>query len=311
LELFPRLLSRSKNAAFLAAVALRFDRREWVKFAQAIRVGVTKISDKLNKLMNKQNKLIQQQQQQQQSNTSHLGAVEGTTTAATTASEPMGENEVKSSNKRKKQSKDDSNFNSSLSSSTTTTTEEVKRVKVSAEQEDGVDDDIDLRDFLNEVDCFCDSLSHFEVRVRTTQGDVSSNKTTNKSSDNNETSGSSSGGGGGKKDSSSSSSSEGASGAPPMLFAFQEGMLVRAVREGHWLLLDEINLASAETLQVFFCNKIYLCVFIFIFNIYWMLTVLMQSRSAQSQFTLCLSMSLLCYHKLSVCLDYWRATEVV
>ncbi|CAM9744782.1 unnamed protein product, partial [Phaeothamnion confervicola] len=32
-------------------------------------------------------------------------------------------------------------------------------------------------------------------------------------------------------------------------FAFVEGVLVKALREGHWLLLDEINLASAETLQ--------------------------------------------------------------
>ena len=32
-------------------------------------------------------------------------------------------------------------------------------------------------------------------------------------------------------------------------FAFVEGSLVRAIREGHWLLLDEMNLASAETLE--------------------------------------------------------------
>ena len=32
-------------------------------------------------------------------------------------------------------------------------------------------------------------------------------------------------------------------------FSFVEGTLVRALREGHWLLLDEINLASAETLE--------------------------------------------------------------
>ncbi|GAA93514.1 hypothetical protein E5Q_00155 [Mixia osmundae IAM 14324] len=32
-------------------------------------------------------------------------------------------------------------------------------------------------------------------------------------------------------------------------FRFVEGPLVRAIREGHWILLDEINLASAETLQ--------------------------------------------------------------
>lgn len=32
-------------------------------------------------------------------------------------------------------------------------------------------------------------------------------------------------------------------------FSFVEGVLVKAVREGHWVLLDEINLASAETLQ--------------------------------------------------------------
>ncbi|KAF8309082.1 P-loop containing nucleoside triphosphate hydrolase protein [Clavulina sp. PMI_390] len=32
-------------------------------------------------------------------------------------------------------------------------------------------------------------------------------------------------------------------------FAFVEGPLVRAIREGHWVLLDEINLASSETLE--------------------------------------------------------------
>jgi midasin len=32
-------------------------------------------------------------------------------------------------------------------------------------------------------------------------------------------------------------------------FSFVEGTLVRALREGHWLLLDEMNLASAETLE--------------------------------------------------------------
>lgn len=32
-------------------------------------------------------------------------------------------------------------------------------------------------------------------------------------------------------------------------FAFVEGQLVRAVREGWWLLLDEINLAPPEVLE--------------------------------------------------------------
>lgn len=32
-------------------------------------------------------------------------------------------------------------------------------------------------------------------------------------------------------------------------FWFSDGTLVKAMREGHWLLLDEINLASAETLE--------------------------------------------------------------
>lgn len=31
-----------------------------------------------------------------------------------------------------------------------------------------------------------------------------------------------------------------------LAFAFREGALVTAVREGHWLLLDEINLAPPE-----------------------------------------------------------------
>jgi midasin len=32
-------------------------------------------------------------------------------------------------------------------------------------------------------------------------------------------------------------------------FWFAEGSLVKALKEGHWLLLDEINLASSETLE--------------------------------------------------------------
>mmetsp|Transcript_3338 Transcript_3338/g.6310 ORF Transcript_3338/g.6310 Transcript_3338/m.6310 type:complete len:5449 (+) Transcript_3338:384-16730(+) len=32
-------------------------------------------------------------------------------------------------------------------------------------------------------------------------------------------------------------------------FSFEEGALVKAIREGHWVLLDEINLASSETLE--------------------------------------------------------------
>ena len=34
-----------------------------------------------------------------------------------------------------------------------------------------------------------------------------------------------------------------------LAFAFIEGTLVKALREGHWVLLDEINLAAAETLE--------------------------------------------------------------
>ena len=34
-----------------------------------------------------------------------------------------------------------------------------------------------------------------------------------------------------------------------LLFSFVEGSLVRAIKDGHWVLLDEINLASAETLE--------------------------------------------------------------
>ncbi|RKO94177.1 P-loop containing nucleoside triphosphate hydrolase protein [Blyttiomyces helicus] len=33
------------------------------------------------------------------------------------------------------------------------------------------------------------------------------------------------------------------------LFSFVEGSLVKAIRQGHWVLLDEINLASSETLE--------------------------------------------------------------
>ncbi|KAL8000860.1 putative AAA+ ATPase domain, midasin, P-loop containing nucleoside triphosphate hydrolase [Plasmopara halstedii] len=32
-------------------------------------------------------------------------------------------------------------------------------------------------------------------------------------------------------------------------FSFEEGVLVKALREGHWVLLDEINLASSDTLE--------------------------------------------------------------
>ena len=37
-----------------------------------------------------------------------------------------------------------------------------------------------------------------------------------------------------------------------LAFAFEEGVLVKAIREGSWVLLDEVNLASGETLQRLF-----------------------------------------------------------
>ncbi|WFD19314.1 hypothetical protein MCAP1_001539 [Malassezia caprae] len=40
-----------------------------------------------------------------------------------------------------------------------------------------------------------------------------------------------------------------AAGRRPLALGFVEGPLVRAVREGHWILLDEINLAAPETLD--------------------------------------------------------------
>jgi len=41
----------------------------------------------------------------------------------------------------------------------------------------------------------------------------------------------------------------GSAAADGLAFAFVEGSLVQALREGHWLLLDEVNLASPETLE--------------------------------------------------------------
>ncbi|CAF4424560.1 unnamed protein product, partial [Adineta steineri] len=35
-----------------------------------------------------------------------------------------------------------------------------------------------------------------------------------------------------------------------LIFRFVEGSLVQALRNGDWILLDEINLASSETLQL-------------------------------------------------------------
>ncbi|KAL0164478.1 hypothetical protein M9458_040231, partial [Cirrhinus mrigala] len=34
-----------------------------------------------------------------------------------------------------------------------------------------------------------------------------------------------------------------------LVFAFVEGTLAQAVKKGEWILLDEINLAAAETLE--------------------------------------------------------------
>ena len=39
-----------------------------------------------------------------------------------------------------------------------------------------------------------------------------------------------------------------------MAFTFVEGTLVRALREGHWLLLDEINLAAPEVSSHSYCH---------------------------------------------------------
>ena len=37
-------------------------------------------------------------------------------------------------------------------------------------------------------------------------------------------------------------------------FSFIEGPIIKAIQNGYWLLLDEINLASPETLEVSFCD---------------------------------------------------------
>ena len=34
-----------------------------------------------------------------------------------------------------------------------------------------------------------------------------------------------------------------------LAFMFVEGRLIKAIRDGEWILLDEINLATAETLE--------------------------------------------------------------
>lgn len=34
-----------------------------------------------------------------------------------------------------------------------------------------------------------------------------------------------------------------------LAFAFVEGTLIKAIKNGEWILLDEINLATAETLE--------------------------------------------------------------
>ena len=171
-----------------------------MKFAQAIRSGVNKIIDKLNKIRAKHSK-------QASSNVAETEVAKAT--------------ELKVSNKSGKRKK-------SSVESQEVSSEDVKRTKVALTEEE----DIDFNEFSQELDYFCDSLTHFEVRIKNTQASTKTS-TSEKGDSKSET-----------------SKSEEASGAPPMLFAFQEGMLVRAVREGHWLLLDEINLASAETLQV-------------------------------------------------------------
>jgi len=38
-------------------------------------------------------------------------------------------------------------------------------------------------------------------------------------------------------------------GSTGMSFQFMEGAFVSALRNGHWILLDEVNLAPPETLQ--------------------------------------------------------------
>src|SRR6202000_1057267 len=40
-----------------------------------------------------------------------------------------------------------------------------------------------------------------------------------------------------------------AAGSGAFAFSFVEGSIVKAVRNGHWVLLDEINLASPDTLE--------------------------------------------------------------
>ena len=43
-------------------------------------------------------------------------------------------------------------------------------------------------------------------------------------------------------------------------FAFQEGALVKALRQGHWVLLDEINLAPSEVSHHMLLSESFICI---------------------------------------------------
>ena len=209
LELFGETFPSRSNAEFLGRVSKFADKRKWIHLLKAFRAGVDRVASVVDK--DDEDKMVDSSEHGEDPPSNDNDMEEAT--PAVVAAPPT--TRATRSQATGKKGKDEKVSTSSVAAETSN-----KRQKTSAATKkktgSATKKEAAKKSTLTISDDLVESWQSFDrdlVVAERAIGDVAS----------------SSGGG--------------------PIFAFVEGALVTALREGHWILLDEINLAPAETLE--------------------------------------------------------------
>ena len=209
LELFGETFPSRSNAEFLGRVSKFADKRKWIHLLKAFRAGVDRVASVVDK--DDEDKMVDSSEHGEDP-PSNDNDMEEATPAVVAAPPTTRATRSQATGKKGKDEK--------VSTSTVAAETSNKRQKTSAATKkktgSATKKEAAKKSTLTISDDLVESWQSFDrdlVVAERAIGDVAS----------------SSGGG--------------------PIFAFVEGALVTALREGHWILLDEINLAPAETLE--------------------------------------------------------------
>jgi midasin len=209
LELFGETFPSRSNAEFLGRVSKFADKRKWIHLLKAFRAGVDRVASVVDK--DDEDKMVDSSEHGEDP-PSNDNDMEEATPAVVAAPPTTRATRSQATGKKGKDEK--------VSTSSVTAETSNKRQKTSAATKkktgSATKKEAAKKSTLTISDDLVESWQSFDrdlVVAERAIGDVAS----------------SSGGG--------------------PIFAFVEGALVTALREGHWILLDEINLAPAETLE--------------------------------------------------------------